>query len=104
MLNYIGAGIMRERIEACHRLNKKSEKTIAKFSRRKDCEHGMRKKSGLRRLKPSEQDLPNGTKLFINESLSPYYRGLSNQCKKLWNKQRIFSLFTVNKNKGKWSM
>ena len=56
----------------------------------------MRKKSELRKLKPSELDLPNGEKLYINESLCPYYRGLWNQCKKLWNKQGIFSFFTVN--------
>ena len=56
----------------------------------------MRKKSELRKLKPSELDLPNGTKLYINESLCPYDRGLWNQCKKLWNKQGIFSFFTVN--------
>ena len=55
-----------------------------------------KKKRELRKLKPSELDLPNGTKLFINESLCPYFSGLWNQCKKLWNKQGIFSFFTVN--------
>ena len=95
MLQHIGAGITGESIEACHRLNKQSVRTIVKFSRRKDCEHVMWKKSKLRKLKPSELDLPNGTELYINESLCPYYRGLWNQCKKLWNKQGIF-FFTVN--------
>ena len=92
----IGEGIEGEGIEACHRLNKQSDRTIVKFSRRKVCEHVMRKKSELRKLKPSELDLPNGTKLYINESLCPYYRGLWNQCKKLCNKQGMFSFFTVN--------
>ena len=96
VLQHIGVGITGEGIEACHRLNKQSDRTIVKFLRRKDCEHVMRKKSELRKLKPSELDLPNGTKLYINESLCPYYRGLWNQCKKLWNKQGIFSFFTVN--------
>ena len=96
VLQHIGVGITGEGIEACHRLNKQSDRTIVKFSRRKDCEHVMRKKSELRKLKPSELDLPNGTKLYINESLCPYYRGLWNQCKKLWNKRGIFSFFTVN--------
>ena len=36
------------------------------------------------------------TQLYINESLCPYYRGLWNQCKKLWNKLEMFSFFTVN--------
>ena len=54
------------------------------------------KKGELRKLKPSELDLSNGIKLYINESLCPYYRVLGNQCKKLRNKQIIFSFFTVN--------
>ena len=94
VLQHIGVGIMGEGIKACHRLSKQSDRTIVKFSRRKDCEHVMRKKSELRKLKPSELDLPNGTKLYINESLCPYYRGLWNQCKKLWNQQ--ISFFIAN--------
>ena len=39
----IGVDIMGKSIEACHRLNK-SDRTIVKFSRRKDCEHVLRKK------------------------------------------------------------
>ena len=74
VLQHIDGGIMEEGIEGCHRL--------------------MRKKSELRKLKPSELDLPNGTKLYINESLCPYYRGLWNQCKKLWNQQ--ISFFIAN--------
>ena len=96
MLQHIGADITGESIEACNRLNKQSDRTIIKCSRVKDCEHVMRKKSELRKLKPSELDLHNQTKLYRNESLCPYYRCLWNQCKKLWNKQGIFSLFTVN--------
>ena len=61
----------------------------------KDCEHVMRKKSELRKSKSSEPD-PDGTKLYINGSLCPYYRGLWNQCKKLWNKQETISFFIVN--------
>ena len=96
MFQHIEAVIMGERIEACFRLKKQSDRTIVKFSRRKDCEHVMRKKSELRKLKPSDLDLPNGTMLYINESLCPYYRGLLNRCRKLWKKQGIFSFFTVN--------
>ena len=80
MLQHIGVDITEERIKACHRLNKQSDGTNVKFSRRKDCEHAMQKKkvnfNHLRKIKPSELDLPNGTKLYINESLCPYYRGL----------------------------
>ena len=61
VLQHIGVDITEERIEACDRLNKQTDRNIVK--RRKDCEHIMRKKSELRKLKPSELDLPNGTKL-----------------------------------------
>ena len=45
VLQYIVVGIMGEGIEACHRLNRQSDKTIVRFSRRKDCEHVMQKKA-----------------------------------------------------------
>ena len=96
MLQHIGVDLTWERIEACHRLNKQSDRTIVRFSRRKDCEHVIRKQNELRKLKPSELDLPNGTKLSINESFCLYYRDLWNQCKTLWNKQGVFSFFTLN--------
>ena len=44
VLQHTGVDITGESIEACHSLNKQSDRTIVKFSRRKDCEHVMRKK------------------------------------------------------------
>ena len=44
----------------------------------------------------SNLDLLEGTKLFINESLCPYYKGLRVICKKLWNRKRIHSFFIAN--------
>ena len=72
-LLHIGANFTNEKIESCHRLNKR---TIVKFLRRKDCDQVMRVKSELKKLKPADLDLPVGTKLYINETLRPYYRGL----------------------------
>ena len=60
VLQHIGVGITGEVIEACYRLSKQSDSTIVKFSKRKDCEHAMRKKSELRKFKPSKLDLPHG--------------------------------------------
>ena len=40
--------------------------------------------------------LPAGTKLHINGSLCPCYRGLWNETKKLWNKKKVFSYFTLS--------
>ena len=44
----------------------------------------------------SNLDLPGGTKLFINESLRPYYKSLWAISKKLWNKKPIHSFFVAN--------
>ena len=48
VFNSIGFDIEEDRIEACDRL--KSDRTIVKFSRRKDCQHLMRIKKGLKDL------------------------------------------------------
>ena len=42
-----------------------------------------------------DQDLPAGTKLSTIDSLCSYYNGLWNETKKLWNKEKVFSYFTV---------
>ena len=95
VFNSIGFDIEEDRIEACHRLTK-SDGTIVKFSRRKDCQHLMRIKKGLKDLNPTNLSFPEGTKIYVNDSLCPYYRGLWNECKKLWNNKKIYSYFTVN--------
>ena len=55
----------------------------------------MRLKSELRNLEPSDIGLPEGIRLFINKSLCPYHKALRNKRKKLWNKNFVFSFFTV---------
>ena len=82
VFNSIGFDIEEDRIEACHRLTK-SDRTIVKFSRRKDCQYLMRVKKGLKDLNPTNLSFPEGTKIYVNDSLCPYYRGLRNECKKL---------------------
>ena len=56
----------------------------------------MRVKKDLKDLDATYLDLSAGTKLYINDSLCPYYRGLWNEAKKLWNKKKTFSYFTVS--------
>ena len=41
-------------------------------------------------------DLPEGTKIFANESLCPYYQGIWNKCKKLRDKQKVHQYYTIN--------
>ena len=64
--------------------------------KRKDYEHTMRVEKDLKDLDATDLNLPAGTKLYINDSLCPYYRELWNEAKKLWNKKKIFSYFTVS--------
>ena len=72
-------------------------KTV-KFSKRKLCQQVLREKQELKNVDPSEFDFPEGTDLFINESLCFYYKMLWNKCKKLWGKKSIYTYFTSNGN------
>ena len=92
----LGVQISSENIEACHRIKKDSDRTIVKFSKRKDCLQIMKVKKDLRNMSFTDIDLPSGTTLFLNESLCSYYRWLWSNCKKLRNKEIIHSFFTVN--------
>ena len=58
VLQHHGADICEEKIESCQHLNKKSDRTIVQFSRRKDCEQVMRVKQDLKNLNPTDLDFP----------------------------------------------
>ena len=74
-----------------------TKKTIVKFSKRKLCQPVLREKNKLKNVDPSKFDFPEGTAIFINESVCSYY-------KMLWNKGRssgkklIYTYFTSNRN------
>ena len=82
-------------IQACHRL-KDNDRVIIKFSNRKDSLQVLRVKKDLRTLDPTELDFPEGTRIFINESLCAYYRGLWNKCKKLKGMGKLHVFFVSN--------
>ena len=95
VIQEIGVDSFDRDIQACHRLKDKDQ-TIVKFTNRKDCLRILRVKRQLKGLDPSAVDLPEGTKIFINESLCPYYRGIWNKCKKLRDKQKVYQYYTIN--------
>ena len=95
LIQEIGMDICDRDIQACHCLEDKDE-TIAKFANRKDCFQILGVKKQLKDLDPAAVDLPEGTKIFINESLCPYYRGIWNKCKKLRDKQKVYQYYTIN--------
>ena len=49
---------------------------MGKFVNRKDCFQILMLKKELKSLDPRELDFPENTKVFINEALCPYYRGV----------------------------
>ena len=65
-----------DHVESCHRISKKSDTVIVKFSRRKDCQQVWQVKKDLNKLKLEDFDLTGSNKLFINRSLCPYYKVL----------------------------
>ena len=58
-----------------------------KLVNRKDCLHILRVKKQLKSIDPTELDSPE--KIFVNESLCLYCRGIWNECKTLRETQKI---------------
>ena len=91
----IGVKIEKRDVQACHRLKEK-ERTIVKFVNRKDCLQTLMVKKELKSLDSTDLDFPENTKIFMNESLCPYYRGIWNKCKKLRAIQKIRQFYTIS--------
>ena len=89
----LGCDIPSERIEACHRISKKSSTVIVKFTKRKDCQQVWSVKKDLQKIKMEDVNLPGQNKLFINRSLCPYYKVLWSKSKKLHSLGKIFSFY-----------
>ena len=95
ILNKIGVNVDPNDFEACHRLKKK-EITIIKFSSRKTCLSALKNRTSLKDVDKEEFGFPSETKLYLNESLCPYYRGIWGKCKGLLVDKLISRLWTYN--------
>ena len=84
----VGCDIKSENIEAYHRVGRQN-KVIIRCSRRKDCQQIYSVKRDLSKLDMKEVDLPEGTQVFVNQSLCPYY-------KSLWSKSKKTTFFRKN--------
>ena len=91
----VGCDIKSENIEACHRVGRQNN-IIIKFSRRKDCQQIYSVKKDLSKLDMKEVDLPEGTQIYVNQSLCPYYKSLWSKSKKLRSLGKIHSFFISN--------
>ena len=91
----IDVSIAKEKVESCHRLYDKKT-TIIKLSSRKDALNVLRSKKKLKDLNLNELGFDGVLKIYINESLSGYYKLLWSKCKQLYKNKRIASFYTVN--------
>ena len=97
-LHYIGTDICWEKPSQQKKLSRNSEN-----SRRKDYEQVIRVKKDLKDLNTTDLDFPEGTRLFINDTLCPYYRLLWNKHKELSiNKKKIFLNQKYGQRSFKW--
>ena len=71
---------------------------MQKFCPRKDCEKVLKAKNDLRKLDSTNLDLPQGCKIFFNQSLCYYYRLFWSASKELHGKSRIFGWYDSNES------
>ena len=95
VLGKLGGHVEEKDIQACHCL-KDNDRVIVKFSNRKGSLQVLRVKKDLISLDPTELDFPQGTKIFVNESLCAYYCGLWNKCKKFKGMGKLHVFFLSN--------
>ena len=92
----MGCHIQNENVEACHRISKHNDRAIIKFTRRKDCQQVLSVKRDLRNLSMEDVGLPGDTRIFINQSLCPYYRILWSKSKKLHSLGKVHTFYVSN--------
>ena len=90
----VGCTIAAKFIDDCHQLGKNNDRVIVKFTRRKDCKQALQVKKDLKDLTVDDLDLPQETKIFVNQSLCPYYRILWSKTKCLQSMVKINNFFT----------
>ena len=99
----IDVNICSDEMEACHRLpyskkedRSKPKRTIVQFVNRKKCEQAIFNRKKLKDVDKTKLKFPEETRIFINDSLCPYYRGIYGKCKKLYQLKNIFSFWSYN--------
>ena len=85
----IGKTIKPEQIQACHRLYD-GKRCIVKFVNRKSAFDILKLRGEL------AENIDYKKKVYINESLCPYYRYLYGKCKELWKSKKIVKFWVSN--------
>ena len=81
IVNKVGINIIERGMQAVHRIGNKG-RTIVKFSNRKDCQALVKVKYDLNTLTMKDFGFEKNNKIYVNESLCPYYRVLWAKSKK----------------------
>ena len=90
----LGVEICQRDFQTYHRI--KNNRTIIKLSNRKDYLQVLRSKKRLKDLDGITLNLTSDSKIFINESLCGYYRGLWKKCQRLNGENKIHQFYTNN--------
>ena len=75
---------------------KDNDRAIVKFSNSKDSLQILCVKEDLKSLGMTNLEFLEGTKIFVNESVCDYYRGLCNKCKKTKSTVKLNVSFASN--------
>ena len=82
-------------IEDCHRVGKRGT-TIVKFCKRKVSKQALNVRKDLTKLSMKDLQLTGQGKLYINQSLCPYYRVLWSKSISIHSMGKIFSYYVSN--------
>ena len=101
MMSDINVNIEENGMEACHRFGKpdvksKSKRTVFRFVNRKNCNKNFENKKKLAKLNNEKHNFREGTKIFVNESLTLMNELIAFNCRKLKRKELIHSCYSKN--------
>ena len=100
ILNECNTPVDPANIEGCHRLKPKARpnKVIIKLSKNNDVFNILQSNKKLKSVDITRVGLPQGSLVFINQSLCSYYKYLWSLCKRLHSKKLIHSFWVSNGN------
>ena len=90
-----GVEVSDKGIEDCHQVGKMGT-TIAKFCKKEVSKQVLNVRKDLTKLSMEDLQLTGHGKLYINQSLYPYYRVLWSKSKSLHRMGKIFSYYVSN--------
>ena len=95
VVHKVGINITERGMQAVYRIWKEG-RTIIKFSSRKDCQALLKIRRDLNNLTMEDFGFEEKNKIYVNESLCPYYRVFWAKSKILHHLQKVFSFYVTN--------